>query len=128
MIKLSKEMILILYKKMVNYTGGSFGIREESLLDSAILAPFQTFYGDELYNSTLEKAARLGYGLVANHPFIDGNKRIGIYVMLVFLEVNNIYIEFSDDEIINLALRIADGSYKYDDVHKILLEKDNKKI
>ena len=123
MIKLSKEMILNLYKKMVMYTGGSFGIREETLLDSALLAPFQTFFGDELYKTTLEKAARLGYGLVANHPFIDGNKRIGIYVMLVFLEVNNIFIDFSDDDIINLALKIADGTYKYDDVYDMLNRK-----
>ena len=75
MIKFDKDIILKLYKKMVLATGGTFGIRSESLLDSAINAPYQTYGGVELFPTLLEKGTRLGYGLVANHPFIDGNKR-----------------------------------------------------
>lgn len=76
-----------------------------------------------MYPSKEEKAARLGYGLVANHPFVDGNKRIGIYVMISFLEVNSINIEFTDEEIEKLAISIADGAYKYDVVIKFLRSK-----
>lgn len=76
-----------------------------------------------MYPSKEEKAARLGYGLVANHPFVDGNKRIGIYVMISFLEVNGINIEFTDEEIEKLVISIADGAYKYDDVIKFLRSK-----
>ena len=124
MIKFNKEMVLSLYKVMVDNTGGTFGIRDESMLESAINAPYQTFGGEELYKDTIEKAARLGYGLVANHPFIDGNKRIGIFIMLVFLEVNGIYFEFTDSEIEHIALNIAAGKYIYDDLLFILRSKE----
>ena len=123
MIKLEKNDILDLYKLMANKTGGTVGIREESLLESALDAPFQTFAGFELYPTLIEKAARLGYGLVANHPFVDGNKRIGIFSMLVFLEVNDLIIEFSDEEIVSITLKVADGTYKYDDLLSILRKK-----
>lgn len=123
MIKFSKEIVLKLYKKIVDYTGGSFGIRDESMLESALETPYQTFGGVELYPTIINKAARLGYGLVANHPFIDGNKRIGIYVMLVFLSVNGIVLEFNDNEIIDLALLTATGKYRYEDILKVLENK-----
>ena len=123
MIKFTKERVLLLYQFIVEATGGAFGIRDEKMLESALEAPYQTFDGNELYTSKEEKAARLGYGLVANHPFVDGNKRIGIYVMISFLEVNGINIEFTDEEIEKLAISIADGAYKYDDVIKFLRSK-----
>lgn len=120
MIKFNKDHILTLYKMMAEKTGGTVGIRDENLLESALEAPFQTFDGIELYPSLIEKAARLGYGLVANHPFVDGNKRIGVFAMLTFLEINNIQLSFKDEEVENIALKLADGSYKYDDILKIL--------
>lgn len=123
MIKFTKERVLLLYEFIVEATGGAFGIRDEKMLESALEAPYQTFDGNELYPSKEEKAARLGYGLVANHPFVDGNKRIGIYVMISFLEVNGINIEFTDEEIEKFAIGIADGRYKYDDVIKFLRSK-----
>lgn len=123
MIKFNKERILLLYQMMVESTGGTFGIRDESMLDSATEAPYQTFDGVELFPSKLEKAARLGFGLVANHPFIDGNKRIGVYIMLSFLEVNGIHLEFSDEEIEDMVLGIAAGKYGYEDILKIVNKK-----
>lgn len=123
MIKFTKNIVLSLYKKMVNSTGGTFGIRDEGMLESALEAPYQSFDSIELYPSIIEKAARLGYGLAANHPFIDGNKRIGIYVMLVFLEANGISFEFTNEEVENIAMRIADGTYKYEHVLEILNNK-----
>ena len=122
MIKFTKERVLLIYQMIVNETGGEFGIRSEELLESAIDAPFQTFNGKELFPSKIEKAARLGYGLVANHPFLDGNKRIGVHIMISFLETNGIHLAFSDEIITDIALGIASGKYKYDDVLKILSE------
>ena len=124
MIKLTKDNILTLYKIMVDNTGGTIGIRDTSLLESALNAPFQTFGDEELYPSINEKASRLCYGLIKNHPFIDGNKRIGVYAMLVFLELNNINLNFSDEEIINIALKTADTSYSYEDILGILKGKE----
>lgn len=85
MILLSKEQVKYLHGRLIEATGGSDGIRDEGLLDSALTSPFQTFGQEELYPSIPRKAARLCYGLIQNHVFIDGNKRIGIYVMLIFL-------------------------------------------
>ena len=122
MIKFTKERVLLIYQMIVNETGGEFGIRSEELLESAIEAPFQTFNGNELFPTKIEKAARLGYGLVANHPFLDGNKRIGVHIMISFLETNGIHLAFSDEIITDIALGIASGKYKYDDILKILSE------
>ena len=124
MIKLTKDNILTLYKIMVDNTGGTIGIRDTSLLESALNAPFQTFGDEELYPSINEKASRLCYGLIKNHPFIDGNKRIGVYAMLVFLELNNLNLNFSDEEIINIALKTADSTYSYEDILGILKGKE----
>jgi len=120
MIKIDKEKVLLIYKLIVSETGGEFGIKSEELLESALEAPFQTFDGKDLYPSKMEKAARLGYGLVSNHPFIDGNKRIGVHIMITFLEINGIHLAFTNDIITDLALGIASGKYNYDNVLKIL--------
>lgn len=122
-MKFTRDNVLNVYKILVEATGGTVGVRDEGLLLSAIEAPYQTFGGVELFPTTLEKAVRLGFGLVANHPFIDGNKRIGILVMLTFLELNGFNIEFSDDEIIDMALGVASGKYKYEDLYKIVNDK-----
>ena len=88
MIRLTKKQVLMLHTQLIESTGGSDGIRDEGLLDSALESPFQSFSGEELYPSIQAKAARLCYGLVKNHAMVDGNKRIGVHVMLVFLAVN----------------------------------------
>lgn len=108
---LSKAQVLKLHEMLVAETGGSPEIRDEGLLDSALNAPFQSFGGTELYPSLLEKAARLGYGLIKNHPFVDGNKRIGTHAMLVFLALNYTELTYEDDELIDLILGIAAGCY-----------------
>lgn len=123
MIKFTKERILLLYQMIVQTTGGAFGIKSEELLESAIEAPYQTFDGNELFPTKLEKAARLGFGLISNHPFVDGNKRIGAYIMISFLEVNGIHIDFSDEEIESIALGVASGKMKYEDVLSFLKNK-----
>jgi death-on-curing protein len=106
---LSKRQILMLHAALISESGGLDGIRSEGLLDSAINTPFQTFGGQDLYPTVLEKAARLGFGLIRNHPFIDGNKRIGTHVMLVFLDINNIALCYGDDDLISTILSVASG-------------------
>ena len=118
MIKFSSDKIKLLHQLMAEETGGSVGVRDEGLLESAIESAFATFDGFELYPSKEEKAAKLGYSLVSNHAFVDGNKRIGVYVMLSFLELNGIHIESSDEDVIELGLGVADGSMSQDDVLK----------
>ncbi len=111
MKQLTKKQVILLHKDLIAVSGGSDEIRDDGLLDSALNAPFQTFSGTELYPSLLEKAARLGYGLIKNHPFVDGNKRIGTHTMLVFLMLNGIEIQYQDEELIQLILGIASGMY-----------------
>ena len=116
MILLNREQIKYLHGKMIQETGGSNGIRDEGLLDSALSAPFQSFAGMELYPSIIGKAARLCYGLIKNHAFFDGNKRIGIYAMLVFLELNGMEMECNEKELIALGLGIAASEIEEKDV------------
>lgn len=106
---LSKRQILMLHSMLVAQSGGADGLRDEGLLESAINTPLQTFGGQELYPTVLEKAARLGYGLIHNHSFLDGNKRIGTHAMLVFLDINNITLSYEDDDLIAAILRVASG-------------------
>lgn len=122
MIKFSKEKVLLLHQILAETTGGSVGVRDEALLDSALENAFAGFGGEEFYPTKEEKGARLGYALISNHAFVDGNKRIGIYVMLSFLEMNGIRISCTDDEIVTLGLSVADGSMKYDGLLQWVLD------
>lgn len=106
---LSKRQILMLHSMLMEHSGGMNGLRDEGLLDSAVNLPLQTFGGQELYPTILEKAARLGYGLIHNHPFVDGNKRIGTHAMLVFLDINNVVVSYEDEDLIATILRVASG-------------------
>ena len=89
MITLNKRQIMHLHKKLLDATGGLEGVRDESLLDSALSAAFQTFDDAELYPSAAAKIARTAFGLVCNHPFADGNKRIGMYAKLHKMKKSN---------------------------------------
>lgn len=123
MITLSKEQVKRFHTKMLEATGGPDGVRSEHLLDSALSSVFQTFDGVELYPTVVAKIARIAYSLVCNHPFVDGNKRIGTYVMLVLLELNHIQTEFTDDDIIRIGLGLADGTMEYEQLLQMLLER-----
>ena len=117
---LNKRQILLLHSALIAESGGSDGIRDEGLLDSAINTPFQTVSGQDLYPTVLEKAVRLGFGLIRNHPFIDGNKRIGTHAMLVFLTLNNITLSYEDDKLIFTILSVASGKMDADGLLKWL--------
>ena len=116
MIKFSKEKILLLHQVMAEATGGDVGVRDDALLESAIENIYATFDGVELYPSKEEKAARLVYSLISNHAFVDGNKRIGMYIMILFLELNGIKIDANNDDVVNLGLSVASGNANYDDI------------
>ena len=116
MTKFSKDKVLLLHQYIASETGGSVGLRDEGLLESALEGAFATFEGKELYPTKAEKAARIGASLVSNHAFLDGNKSIGMYVMLPFLEVNGIRLQCTDEEIVRTGLSLADGSMGYDEL------------
>lgn len=115
---LKKRQILLLHSVLIAESGGSDDVRDEGLLDSAVNTPFQTFSGQDLYPTVLEKAVRLGFGLIRNHPFIDGNKRIGTHAMLVFLNLNSITLSYEDDELISTILSVASGEMDADGLLK----------
>ena len=116
MIKIDFNVALKLHKLLTDFTGGSNEIRDYFLLDSALNTSFQTFEGKELYPSLEEKGARLGFNLVSNHAFVDGNKRIGLLVMLTFLEINGINLKFTDDELVKIGLSLASGQMTYENL------------
>ena len=122
MIKFSREKVLLLHKLITEETGGYPNLRDIALLESALESAFQTFDGEELYPSKEEKGARIGYSLISNHAFVDGNKRIGMYIMLTFLEVNGIRIYPSVDEVIRVGLAVASGSMKYEELLEWIFE------
>ena len=122
MIKFSKEKVLLLHKFIAEETGGSVGVRDEALLESALEAAFAGFGGQEFYPTKEEKGARLGYTLISNHAFVDGNKRIGMYVMLTFLEVNGIHMECTNEAVATVGLSVADGTMTYEDLLKWVRE------
>lgn len=109
MIKFSKEKVLLLHQLIIKETGGIDGIRDISLLESALESAYTTFDGKELYPTKEEKAARIAFSLINNHAFIDGNKRIGIYVLITFLEVNGISIEVTNLELEQAGIKLASG-------------------
>ena len=114
MIRFSKEKVLLLQKLLIEETGGSFGLRDEALLESALEGIYATFDGQELYPTKEEKGARLGYTLITNHSFVDGNKRIGMYVMLTFLEVNGLHLNCANEDVVHAGLGGASGAMTYE--------------
>ena len=122
MIKFSKEKVLLLHKLMAEATGGGVGVRDEALLDSALEGVFAGFGDQEFYPTKEEKGARLGYTLISNHAFVDGNKRIGVFVMLSFLEMNGIRIRCTDGELVHIGLSVADGSMDYPELLEWVME------
>ena len=124
MIKFSQEKVLLLHQLITQETGGDPNLRDIALLDSALESAFATFGGQELYPTKEEKGARLGYALISNHAFVDGNKRIGMYVLLTFLETNGIKIRPTNEEVARVGLAVAAGEMKYQDLLDWILENE----
>ena len=116
MIKFNSDKVKLIHQLIAQETGGSPDLRDEGLLKTSIEGIFQTFEGTELYPSKEEKGARLGYNLISNHPFVDGNKRIGMHIMIVFLESNGIHIESSNKDVVEAGLGVASGNIGYEEL------------
>ncbi len=117
--------VLIFHKKIVNQTGGSEEIRDLGLIESGLNRGFATFDGIDLYKEIEDKISAVTHGLVKNHGFVDGNKRIGVSVMVLLLKLNNIHIKYSQQELIELGLKVADGSFNEEDIKMWI---NNKKL
>lgn len=123
MIYLYKHQLLKLHNQIINEFGGMHGIRDERMLDSALANPLQTFAGHDLYPNCVDKAVQLCYGLIKNHPFLDGNKRIGLHSLLILLHINGLKIAIAHEELIDIIFKVADSYFNYSDLLKLLKEK-----
>ena len=130
MIFLTTNEIVELHKKVIASTGGSHGIRDFALLESAIQGCYQSFGGEDLYPGVINKAARMAFAICKNHPFVDGNKRVAITAMLVLLRMNGLTQRFDQHELISLGLGIADSTVNHESiikwVNKDTVNDDNK--
>ena len=124
MIKFTEEKVLLLHRLITAETGGDPNVRDIALLDSALESAFATFDGKELYPTKEEKGARLSYALISNHAFVDGNKRIGMFILLTFLEVNGIKIRPTNAEVARVGLAVASGEMKYQELLEWILENE----
>ena len=118
MIWTTSENVIIIHSRIIERTGGIDGIRDKNALDSAVAAPMQTFDGLELFESEVEKIARLGFGLAANHAFLDGNKRIGAMMMQLLLKWNGYDLVLAEGELADMFISIADGKSTENDLLK----------
>ena len=121
---LSKRQILILHEHLISETGWQSGLRDEGLLESALAAPVAAFGSEDLYPTLVQKAARLGYGLVRNHAFVDGNKRIAAHAMLTFLALNGVEPRYTQQELSDIFLKLAAGEAEYEDLLAWINEHD----
>ena len=122
MVKFSEEKVLLMHKLITAETGGDSNVRDTALLNSALESAFASFDGRELYPTKEEKGARIGFSLISNHAFVDGNKRIGMYVLLTFLETNGIKIRPTNAEVARVGLAVAAGEMKYEELLNWIIE------
>lgn len=110
------SQIFELYDEIVRVSGGAYGLRDLGYLESALHQSRQTFGGQDLYSTLHEKAAALGYALIMNHPFIDGNKRIRLAAIEFFLELNGFSLATSEDDDVDTILTVAKGEMSRDEL------------
>ena len=113
---LTLQDVLEIHRQVIAETGGTPGIRDISLLDSAIHRPQASFAGLDLYSSLAEKAAALLHSLIMNHPFVDGNKRTAFTAADVFLRVNGWKFGASEDELFEFVMAVADGRMRFEEI------------
>jgi|SRR5208282_5620659 len=102
------EVLLILQDQIRRY-GGVYGVRDPSLLSSALAMPNSSFEGKYLHKDLFEQASAYAFHICQNHPFIDGNKRTGLAAALVFLSLNGIELDDPDEELYKLMMKVANG-------------------
>lgn len=114
MKRLTVEQIVTLHSRLIVASGGMDGVRDKGLIEGSLANVFDSYFGVDHYPTIEEKAARLCYSLIKNHAFLDGNKRIGIFAMLVLLELNGIVLDCTDDELVQLGVGIAASELTYE--------------
>lgn len=107
---LTVEMVIAVQQRLIETSGGEFGIKDKTLIDSSINSIYQTFDGKELYPTVIEKAARLCFSLNKNHAFVDGNKRISMHMLAIFLRFHEIHYAPSSQEVVRVGLSLANSS------------------
>lgn len=107
MIRITKDQVISIHSYLIKRFGGFPGTRDDGLLESALGAAFQTFDGKFLYPTPVSRSAKLAQGLICNHPFVDGNKRVGVTVMGIYLQAEGLILETSTEDLIDFGLRIA---------------------
>lgn len=117
MIWPTADDLIDIHSLVIQKSGGLDGLRDRAGLEAAVAAPLQSFGGEDLYKTNLEKIARLGYGLAANHAFLDGNKRIGALSVQLALQWNGYRLALKKDELANMFIAIADGRADDKDLH-----------
>lgn len=110
----SREEVLTIHAATIERFGGLGGLRDEGLLDSALAQPFQTFGGANLYPSAIDKACRYAFGIISNHPFLDGNKRTGAALLGAYLRMSGVDFRPVHAAFLKVMLGVADGSVSYD--------------
>jgi death-on-curing protein len=111
LIFLTLDEVLAIHADQIERYGGSLGIRDRGLLESALAMPEATYAEQELHPSIFEKAAAYLFHLVKNHPFVDGNKRVGLATALAFLGMNDVTLHATDDDLVDLVLGIAESRF-----------------
>lgn len=115
------DQLLIYHQKIMKVTGGADGVRDQGLLESALGKAEQTFDGEELYPGLTRKVSFVTFSLIKNHGFVDGNKRIGVAVMLLLLRLNGYFIRYSQDELVQLGLGTAEGKLNEKDIEEWII-------
>ena len=123
MKKISIEFVIRLHEMLIKESGGGKGVRDMRLLESALYSPLQTFGDQELYPDDLDKIVNISYALIKNHSFIDGNKRIGTLVLYILLRENEYELEWTDEEIIEIGLKVASGDMDKEGLKKFIEER-----
>lgn len=119
---LSLEQILQFHTKIIKSTGGSDGVRDLGLIESALKKAEATFDGQELYEGNIKKISVTTFALIKNHGFIDGNKRIGVATMLLLLRLNEISVKYEQEELVELGLKTAEGEFTEENIQQWIEE------
>jgi death on curing protein len=117
---INKQIVLQIHQRQIEKFGGSLGLRDSGLLESALAQPEATFGGELLHSTIAEQAAAYLYHIAKNHPFIDGNKRTAFAVMDTFLRVNGYKLALTDDDAYDLVLAVVDGRLDKADLTVVL--------
>ena len=115
------EQLIKFHKKIINSTGGSDGIRDRTVLESALYKANQTFDGQDLYLGVIKKIAVTAYSLIKNHGFVDGNKRVGVAVLILLLKINGIQVKYTQQELIEIGLGTAEGKLNEEDIESWIM-------